>query len=533
MLPAADAALLVLALTLAAALGARRLPAPLPVVLAIVGVALGVAWRHAPWLPPLHVPPERVLLVFLPPLLTTAAYGLPLGAARDNLRPIAWLAVGLVLATMALTAAVAHAAIGLPWAAAFVLGAIVAPPDPVAATAVAGQTGLAHRLVVILEGEGLINDAAAIVAYHVAVRAAAGDGFGWGHAALTLAREVPLGIGVGLAVGWVVTALRRRLDDVTLEAGISLFVPFLTYEIADRLGGSAVLAVVTLGFVLQRRAMEIGTPAVRLAARTVWGAMQFAGTALVFLLLGLLLGQVAGGGFTRQQFAAGAAVAGAAIALRMAWMYVVPYALRLARLVPPTQPVPSWPELTVLGWSGMRGVVSLALALALPGFAAAAGGAAARANVVLLAFAVIVATLGLQGLTLLPLVERLGAGDPGREARDEQRVRARARRAGLAALTREAHGHRIAVADCQALARGVTAGAVGIAQPRSAAVDPDHDARAGAAQAVLAAQRGVVDQARDGARVSTDLAERLATELDVAEVRLRGDSARLTGAGDG
>ena len=239
-----------------------------------------------------RVPPERVLLVVLPPLLTSAAYALPLAGFRRNLRAIAVLAIGLVLATMLGAAVATRYVAGLPWALAFVLGAIIAPPDPVAATTVSTKTGLSHRLVLVLEGEGLVNDATAIVAYHLAVNAAVSGHFTWLGTLLTVVREVPTGILVGLAVGWLVTMVRRRLDDATLEVGISLLAPYLTYEIADRVRGSGVLAVVSLGFMLQRHSAVIASPAIRIATHTVWAAVRFVTSVVVFFLLGVFIGQI-------------------------------------------------------------------------------------------------------------------------------------------------------------------------------------------------------------------------------------------------
>lgn len=520
-----DTGLFVIALTLATAIGARRLRTPMPIVLAIVGIIAGAAWRFVPWLPRVTVPPERVLFIFLPPLLMTAAYALPLGAFRRNIVPIALLAVGLVLATMATAAAVAHVMIGLPWAAAFVLGAIVAPPDPVAATAVGSKAGLAHRLVVILEGEGLVNDAIAIVAYRLAVIAAVTGDFSWASAGLAILWEAPAGIAVGLAFGYAVAPLRRRLDDVTLEAGISLFLPYVTYEIADRLGASAVLAVVTLGFILQRQETKASTAAVRLAARTVWASLRFASTALVFLLLGLLIGEATSIRVSASLVLTGAAVTGAVIALRFAWIYSVPNLRRLAS-GGRTAATPSPKEAAVLGWAGMRGVVSLALALALP--ALPSNGGQARSAVLFITLMVIVGTLVVQGVTLLPLVTWLGVGDPGREARDERRARSRARRAGLAALDRTVRGDPSLAADCRALAERIEDGSVGIATPGSLAGHSDKQRPLAIA---LAAERTAVTRMRDAGQIGESVAERLVTEVDVDAMTVSGTAARLTGSG--
>lgn len=521
-----DVALVVLMLTFAGTAVARRLRTPMSVVLAVAGIGTGLAWHLVPALPRVEVPRDWVLFIFLPPLLTSAAYTLPLPALRRNLRPITLLAVGLVLATMATAAGVGHYAAGLPWAAAFVLGAIVAPPDPVAATSVAGRTGLAERLVVILEGEGLMNDAVAIVAFHLAADAALSSHFTWSEAALAVARETPTGVLVGLAIGFLTTAIRRRLEDGTLEAGISLLVPYVTYEAAERLGASGVLAVVTLGFVLQRNRLKIASPSTALVVRTVWSAVRFTSAALVFFLLGLLMGQAVG--FARiapRLLWATAAVAAAVIVLRLAWMQVVPVALR-GLPGGSRQPLPSRGELAVLGWAGMRGVVSLALALALPVLPEAAGGEAARRTIVFVTFGVIIATLVLQGFTLLPLIARLGVGDTGRDERDERWIRRRARRAGLAALDRAAHADGVSDDVSGLLAERVRTGEVGIA-PASGVVGRAE--AEGPLVAALRAQRDLVQRMRAAALVSEPLAERLATEIDAESMRVQGDIGRLTG----
>jgi monovalent cation/hydrogen antiporter len=522
-----DVALLVLALTLGSALLARCLPIPAPVTLAIIGAFAGGTWHFIPALPPVRVPPDHVLFAFLPPLITSAAYALPLQAFRRNLRPIASLAIGLVLATMAVVAIVAHTVGGLPWAWALVLGAIVSPPDPIAATAVAGKTGLPHRLVVILEGEGLVNDALAIVAYGLALDAAVTGKFTIGGAGLALLREVPTGIIVGLVIGWLVAKLRRQLDDVPLEVGISLFVPYATYEIADRVGASGVLALVTLGFVLRHYATVISQPVARLAERTVWGALRFASGALVFLLLGLLVGEIAVRVFTREMLWPCIAVSAVVILIRFAWMAVVPGLWRLIG-VQDRSPRTTGRQTVVLGWAGMRGVVSLALALAVPGVLqeSALSAPGPRQDIIVLTFAVIVATLIIQGLTLLPVVQWLGVGDPGREARDEKRVRARARRAGLAALERLAASDGRYAGACKLLSGILQQGGIGIAVEGVMRGDPE---RAEPIAQALTAQRRVVETMGGAGRIGGALAERLVTEIDVDEMSAQGQASRLTG----
>ena len=520
-----DVGFLLLALMLLTGMVARKSSVPAPVVFSVVGFAAGAAWHYFPALPPVTMPPEMVLFAFLPPLLTTAAYALPLETFRRNLLPIGLLAVGLVLVTTGVAAVVGYALAGLSWASAFVLGAIIAPPDPVAATAVAGKTGLAHRLVVILEGEGLVNDAVAIIAYGLALQAIRTGDFSWGNALWSLLRETPTGILVGLAVGWGAAFVRLRTDSVPLEVGVSLTTPYLAYHLADRLGCSGVLAVVTLGFMLRVSSAKVSSPVARLAARTVWSFLRYASTALVFLLLGLLLGEIAVTKPTWDVVRAGLVLAAAVILLRMLWMLVVPRVV--AALGVKDAGEASTAEHVVLGWAGMRGVVSLALALALP--YNLGGDPDARDTIIVMTLVVILATLVLQGATLTPLVRWLKVGDPGRDAREEAEARQLAGDAGVQAVLalRDTPGSgRAHHAD---LRERLTSGDLGIGGSGTRG----RTARGRRALlAALHAQREVVDSLRDCGRMGGVLAEQLDTELDLDAMGAVGDGKRLTDAGE-
>lgn len=512
-----DVTFIVLGLTLATALLAPRSGIPPPIVFATVGIVIGAVWHLVPSLPSIHMPPDMVMFIFLPPLLTTAAYALPLRAFRRNLRPIALLAIGLVLATICLVALIGHFVVGLGWASAIVLGAIIAPPDPVAATAVAGKTGLSHRLVVILEGEGLVNDAVAIVVYGIALEALASGQFEASHALLALLKEAPIGVIVGLVAGWSAGVLRKRVDSVPLEIGISLATPYLAYHLADRFGGSAVLAVVALGFMLRSSLAQVSSPVARLAARTVWSFLRYGSTALVFVLLGLLIGEILVDWPGWVMVRDGAIVAIAAIVVRLAWMLVVPRLMAMLGTV--NAPVPSLGEQLVLGWAGMRGVVSLALALALP--LSLDANETMRHTIIFLTLIVIIATLLLQGITLTPLVRWLKVGDPGRDQHEERNARLRARRAGIAAAT-DSGG------STELIAR-LESGSIGIARSGALGHSPTHGP---AVLQALEAQRGVVNRLRDAGRMGSALAERLDTELDLEAIKVAGDGARLTDAGE-
>ena len=526
-----DVAFIVLGLTLATALLVPRTSVPAPVVFAGVGIGIGAAWHLVPFLPAIRMPPDLVLFVFLPPLLTTAAYALPLRAVSRNLRPIVLLAVGLVLATTAVVAVIGHFMVGLGWAAAVILGAILAPPDPVAATAVAGKTGLSHRLVVILEGEGLVNDAVAIVAYGIALEALTTGEFSAAHAVLALLKEAPIGVVIGLVAGWLAGALRQRVDSVPLEVSVSLATPYLAYHLADRFGGSAVLAVVALGLMLRSSSARVSSPVARLAARTVWSFLRYASTALVFVLLGLLIGEIAvdwpGWAVARAGIILGVAV----IVVRLVWMMVIPRLVEM--LGASSDPTPSLGERLVLGWAGMRGVVSLALALALP--MSLGGDGEIRRTIVFLTLVVIISTLLFQGITLLPLVQRLRVGDPDREEREERRARTRARRAGIAAANRANRARKaeqpdVALGDDSAdLIARLESGSIGIASSGALGGHAEHGP---ALLQALDAQRRVVNRQRDAGRMGSALAERLDTELDLDALNAVGDGARLTDAGE-
>ncbi len=521
-----DVAFLLLALILATALLVRRINIPAPVVFAAVGIAGGAAWHLVPELPPVRMPPDVVLFAFLPPLLTSATYALPLRAFRRNLLPIALLAVGLVLATVGVAAVVVHGFVGLSWAAALVLGTIIAPPDPVAATAVAAKTGLSNRLVVILEGEGLVNDAVAIVAYGIAVNVLVSGHFAWSDVLWSLLRETPTGILIGLLIGGGAALVRRHADSVPLEVGISIVTPYLAYHLAEKFGCSGVLAVVTLGFMLRWSSFRVSSPVARLAARTVWSFLRYASAALVFLLLGVLIGETAVDWPSREVLIAGVVLSVAIVAIRLVWMLLVPRLV--AALGVSAASKSSTSEQLVLGWAGMRGVVSLALALALP--LTLDGNSSTRHTIVYLTLIVIVATLIVQGATLMPLVRWLKVGDPDREQREESRARLEACGAAVAVIRNAS----LKLANTESastnmMIKEIEEGRFGIAMNSSAVSD---DPRKKLMLDALDAQRETVNQLRDAGDMGSALAERLDTELDLDAMGVRNEGRHLTDGGE-
>ncbi|MFE3324126.1 Na+/H+ antiporter [Streptomyces sp. NPDC059176] len=386
-----------------------RLGLPAPVLMTLAGVGLALL----PFVPSIQVPPELILPLLLPPLLYAAVQRTSWRQFAANIRPILLLAVALVFVTMAAVAAVAHAVVpGLPIAAALVLGALVAPPDPVAATAVAGSLGLPRRLVSILEGEGLFNDVTAIVLYHVAVAAVVSGTFSWPKALGELVLSAVVAVAVGLALGWLSNRLMGLLGDPTLQIGLTLLVPYVSYVLAEELLGSGVLAVLVTALYLAERTADADDVMGRLAGNAFWRVVDTLVTGVAFGLIGLELENVFGAPGVRQgeMIGWGAVIVGVVVLVRL--LYLLPatwLAKRLHKLRDYDEEIPvGWRETVVMWWSGMRGVASVALALAIPLTTADGAPFPVRGEIVYIAFVVIMTTLVLQGLTLPWLVKRLG-----------------------------------------------------------------------------------------------------------------------------
>ena len=391
----------------AAAAAARRLPIVSPILLVLVGFALS----YVPGVPAYELDPELILVLILPPLLYAAAWQTSLPSFRANLRPIALLSVGLVLFTALVVGVVAAAVVpGLPFAAAVALGAIVAPPDAVAATAVASRARLPRRVVAILEGESLINDATALTTYRLAVAAVA-SGFSlleFGYRFLLAAvGGAAVGMVFALALAWI----RRRLPEPVLDTTLSLVAPFLAFLPAEEIGASGVIAVVVAGLYLGHRAPVETQAATRLQADALWRTLLFLLEGVVFALIGLQLRSILSA-LSRYDPAtlalASAAVVLAVIGSRVVWVFPATYLTRLLPRVRERDPAPPWQYPAVISWAGMRGVVSLAAAAALP------PDFPMRDLLVFLTFVVIVVTLVVQGLTLPWVIRRLALPGPSR-----------------------------------------------------------------------------------------------------------------------
>ena len=410
------------AFCVALALLAQRLNVPVAVPLVLGGMALALV----PGLPTIELDPELALALFLPPLLQLSAYRTDWPAFRSNLRPILLLAVGAVFFSAAAVAVVAKLIVPtLPWWAAIALGAIVAPPDAVAATSVLKQFRLPKRIMVVLEGESLINDASSLVLYRFAVAAvAAATHVSYAQGALQF---VGMAIG-GAVVGWLVGRFAMwvfaRMDDTLLDIAVSLLAGFIAYLAAEELHVSGVLAAVACGLVLGRRQHAEFTARTRLELNAVWNFVEFLLASLVFMLIGLqlrgIVERLADYDLLRLALL-GAAVSAILIASRFVWIFGTAWLPRaLSRRLREHDPMPPPSHLMILSWAGMRGVVSLAAALALP--AQFPG----RDLIIFLAFCAILATLVLQGTTLGWLIQRMDVIEPETTLPEPETAQARA-----------------------------------------------------------------------------------------------------------
>jgi monovalent cation/hydrogen antiporter len=500
---------------------AARTPLPEPVLL----VAAGLAVALVPGLPELELDPDLTLALLLPPLLYWAALHTDLDDLRRNLRPISLLAVGLVLVTTGTVAVLAHAVFGLPWAVAAVLGAIVAPPDPVVAVAVSGRVGMPRRIVTILEGEGLLNDATALVLYRVAVAAAVSGSFSLVEAGGELLLSAVGGTLVGLAVAWAGSRVLRRVTDSPVENTIQLLLPYVAWLAAERVHASGVLAVLACGLLMSRHWGSISSAA-RLQARQLWDWLVFVLEGLSFALIGLQLRTVVEGieGRSLAELAWAALVLNlVVIAVRLAWVFPAAWLpRRLSPRLRERDPWPGWRPTLVIGWAGMRGVVSLALALAVPTTLAGGAPFPQRDLVVFLSFSVIVVTLVGQGLTLPLLVTRLGVVESeGGPAADPRRALARLAEVAIAHLDAlDPETDRVPPELVDRLRERYRARLAHLDQQRD---DGAHGGAGDLAELVhelLGAQRDELRRLREAGEVTPEVARRLHHDLDAEEARL-------------
>jgi CPA1 family monovalent cation:H+ antiporter len=421
------ALVLILVVVVALLVAAQFLRIPYPIMLVIGGLGLAAV----PGIPDVELEPDVVLYVVLPPLLYAAAFFTPLRELRRNVGSISLLAVGLVLATMVVVAVVAHVALDFGWPESFVLGAIVSPTDPVAATAIARRLGVPGRIVTIVEGEALINDGTALVAYRFAVAAVVTGSFSLFEASGEFVVSAAGGIAVGMAIGAIVSWVRSRLDNPPVEITIALFTAYFAYLPAEAIGVSGVLAAVTVGIFMGRLTSKLTTPSTRIQGEAVWQILVFLMNSALFVLVGLQLPAILDGVDDMARldlFVDGALVAVTVMAVRIAWVFPLTY---LPFLVLGKGEPPPWQHTLLVSWTGMRGAVSLAAALALP--LTIDGGAAfpERETIIFLTFSVILGTLLAQGLTLPGLIRLLDVDDYD-EVLEREESKARLRVASVA-----------------------------------------------------------------------------------------------------
>ena len=382
-----------------------------------------------PGLPALELAPELVLLLVLPPVIYSSAVAMSWREFQFNLRPISLLAVGCVVFTTLAVAAGAHWLLGLPWPIGFVLGAIVSPPDALAPLSIARRMQLPRRILVVLEGEGLANDATALILYRFAVAAVSAGTFSFGQATLTFAAIVVGEILWGVGVGWLMLRLRRWVHDPLIEITLSILTPFLAYWPPEHLGGSGVLATVTAGLYISWNGLRLISAATRLQGIFFWNFFIYLVEGMVFLITGLqartLIARI--DQYSIAELALSAAVVCAVVIVaRFVWIYPAVYLPRwLSPRLRRKDPSPPWQWPFVLGFTGVRGIVSLAAALAIP-FATADGQPFPHRDLILfLTFSVIVVTLIGQGLMLPAVIRALGLANAGRRERRSDRAEER------------------------------------------------------------------------------------------------------------
>lgn len=497
---------LLFAVVVLAGLGLRS-GVPYPVVLVLGGLAIGLV----PGSPTPEVDPDIILFVFLPPLLYAAAISSSASELRANAKPIGLLAIGLVFVTIAAVAAVANVVLGVPWAAAFVLGAVLGPTDPVSAAAVLDRLGVTGRAKTILQGESLVNDATGLTAYRLALAAVGSTAGSFLEVSAEFVGVALGGIAIGLVVGWVFAHLRRIVTDPSLDVALSVLTPFVAYVPAEELHVSGVLATVTAGLYIGARSLDIIEPSTRLRTLAFWESAAFLLDGLLFVLIGLQVPTIIERIEDANEVTLGLyalLITAVVMGVRALWMLVIPTLLHSET---------TKAERIVIAWSGMRGGVSLAAALAIT-----TDGFPKRDLVVFVAYAVILITLVVPGLTLSALVKRLGL----QESEEHRRLNAEAR----VQLTQAALDRLDEIADDapEHVVQRLRDRYGSRLERLEARMEGDHDeggqtdvARAGKLMAeMIEAERDVLRTMRADRTFPSDILREMERELDLDDSRL-------------
>ena len=494
---------------------------PYPILLVLGGLALG----FVPGVPALSLPPDVVLVAVLPPLLYLSAYRTSLRDLRANTRAIGILAIGLVVATTVTVAVVAHAAVDrMTWSAAFTLGAVVAPTDPIAASAIMRRLGVSRRLVSIVESESLVNDGTALVLYRVAVVAAVSGTFSIWDVSWRFAWAIVGGIAIGLAAGFVVAEVRRRLDNPPVEVTISLMTGYLAFIPASAASASGVIAVVTAGVYLGWRTPELTSVETRLQGEAVWGIITFVLNALLFALVGLQLSRILDTltGRSAGELARWAVlITGTVILTRIVW---VPVFTHLPRLLWRTSAAKPFSHTFLISWAGMRGAVSLAAALAIPLATDSGASFPERDLIIFLTFCVILGTLVLQGLSLPALIRAMRVEPDHSEEEEDARARIHAAEAALARLEELADEDWVRDDTADRL-RGLYGFRVNRFTSRfddgaDGAIEEQSQAYQRLRRELLDAERHAVTQLGRAGEISGDVVNRVRRDLDLEDARL-------------
>ena len=496
---------------------------------AILLLVAGIALAFVPGMPSLELPPEVVLLLVLPPLIYSASVAMSWREFKHNLRPIILLAVGCVIFTAFAVAAATHYLIGLPWAVGFVLGAIVAPPDVVAPLAIARKLCLPRRILVVLEGEGLANDATALILYRFAVAAISTGTFSLPEASGGFVAIIVGEVLFGLAVGWLSLHARHRARDPQVEITLSLITPYLAYWVPEHFGGSGVIATVACGLYMSWNGPLLISSATRLQGIFFWDLVIYLIEGLLFLLTGFQMRSILekSKAFPLDDILiATALVVAIIIVARFAWAYPATYLPRiLSRRLRERDPSPPWQWTFILSFAGVRGAVSLAAALALP-FTLASGDAFPyRGLILFVSFGVIIVTLVGLGLGLPPVVRWLGVAEAGRgetNAEHESEIAAR----------REALGAALKSLDAITVDRELSDEVVKLLRARHEtranqlpdSLDPDrHDVSTAGTELtreLISAERKFIHGLLRDGKITDEIRRRIERDLDLEEASL-------------